>query len=406
MFFFNVPMFKKMGRILPDRAPRKLLSTWFFFVLCTGYSTLYGNSTFSYGELLRQAREELGRLRYDEALQKLEIADSLGAQRTAPYYEIEGRAWIGKGDLTTALESFERSIQLEPANPSLLKEMVAGFEELKKPDKTFRFTRLSLNQNPDHPEYRYKALVLSSRLGNVNYYRETLLWIQKNNPYKEDLAAIEAEVNTVNEGGKIDESISKCRKYLLYFPENSYLHRILLLSLKKKQSPLLEQALLDRAAIFRNEPIYAYESALEFLQNKKFNESLAMSRRAFYLSLKKEGKAGKEILYPLYRIYRQRGNVSDIQAIEILQGILESNRVLDEEFLDSKLKQTGFNREFLLFSLFYIQKNETSTSKKREEEWKRLFEKIRRQKEEDDISHTISPFSYDPEESEMFSERK
>ncbi|MBM9501371.1 hypothetical protein JWG44_14030 [Leptospira sp. 201903071] len=405
MFFFNVPMFKKMGRILPDRAPGKLLSTWFFFVLCTGYSTLHGNSTFSYGELLRQAKEELGRLRYDEALQKLEIADSLGTKRTAPYYEIEGRAWIGKGDLTTALESFEKSIQIEPANQPLLQEIIAGFEELKKPDKTFRFTRLSLNQNPNHPEYRYKALVLSSRLGNLNYYKETLFWIQKNNPYREDQAAIEAEVNTSNETGKIDEAISKCRKYLLYFPENSYLHRILLLSLKKKQSPLLEQALLDRAAIFRDEPIFAYESALEFLQNKRYNESLAMSRRAFYLSLKKEGRAGKEILYPLHRIYRQRGNVSDIQAIEILQEIVESNHPLDEEFLDSKLKQTGFNRELLLFSLFYIQKNATSTSKKKAEMWKGVFGKIRRQKEEDDISHTISPFSYDPEESETLSEK-
>ncbi|TGK14238.1 tetratricopeptide repeat protein [Leptospira stimsonii] len=403
MFFFNVPMFKKMGRILPDRAPGKLLSTWFFFVLCTGYSTLHGNSTFSYGELLRQAKEELGRLRYDEALQKLEIADSLGTKRTAPYYEIEGRAWIGKGDLTTALESFEKSIQIEPENQDLLREMVAGYEELKKPDKAFLFTRLSLTQRPDLPEYRYKALILSSRLGNLNYYKETLLWIQKNNPYKEDKDAIDAEVNTSFEAGKIDETISKCRKYLLYFPENSLLHRILLLSLKKKNSPLLEQALLDRAAIFRNEPIYSYESSLEFLQNKRYNDALAMSRRAFYLSLKKEGRAGKEILYPLHRIYRQRGSVSDIQAIEILQEIVEFNRTLDEEFLDAKLKQTGFNRELLLFALFYIQKNETSTSMQRREEWKSVFGNIRKQKEEDDLSIIISPFSFDPEESEMLS---
>ncbi|RHX84436.1 tetratricopeptide repeat protein [Leptospira stimsonii] len=405
MFFFNVPMFKKMGRILPDRAPGKLLSTWFFFVLCTGYSTLHGNSTFSYGELLRQAKEELGRLRYDEALQKLEIADSLGTKRTAPYYEIEGRVWIGKGDLTTALESFEKSIQIEPENQDLLREMVAGYEELKKPDKAFLFTRLSLTQRPDLPEYRYKALILSSRLGNLNYYKETLLWIQKNNPYKEDKDAIDAEVNTSFEAGKIDETISKCRKYLLYFPENSLLHRILLLSLKKKNSPLLEQALLDRAAIFRNEPIYSYESSLEFLQNKRYNDALAMSRRAFYLSLKKEGRAGKEILYPLHRIYRQRGSVSDIQAIEILQEIVEFNRTLDEEFLDAKLKQTGFNRELLLFALFYIQKNETSTSMQRREEWKSVFGNIRKQKEEDDLSIIISPFSFDPEESEMLSEK-
>lgn len=114
----------------------------------------------------------------------------------------------------------------------------------------------------------------------------------------------------------------------------------------------MEQFLLDRAAIFRNEPIFAYESALEFLQNRKFNDSLAMSRRAFYLSLKKNGNCEKEILYPLHRIYRQQGSITDVQAIEILQEIVESGRKIDSEFLDAKLKQTGYNRELLLFSLF------------------------------------------------------
>lgn len=138
------------------------------------------------------------------------------------------------------------------------------------------------------------------------------------------------------------------------------------------------QALLDRASIFRNEPIFAYESALEFLQNRKFNDSLAMSRRAFFLSLKKNGKPDKEILYPLHRIYRHQGSVTDIQAIEILQDIVESGRKIDPEFLDSKLKQTGFNRELLLFSLFYLRKNPGRSSDLKEQEWKSQFAKIRK----------------------------
>lgn len=394
-----------MGRILPDKLAGRLLSTCFFFVLCTGYSTLYGNSTFSYEELLRQAREELGRLRYDQALQKLEIADSLGNKRSGVYYEIEGRAWIGKGDLTTALESFEKSIVVEPTNYGLMTEIVVGYEELRKPDKAFRFTRLSLSQNGENPELRYKALVLSSRLGNLPYYEETLRWIRESNPYKNDLSAIEAEVDSSYESGKIDESIAKCKKYLLYFPENAYLHRILLLSLKKKRSPFLEQALLNRAAIFREEPIYAYESGLEFLQNRRFNDALALSRRAFYLSLKKNGRAEKEILYPLHRIYRQQGSVSDIQAIEILQEIIETKRELNEDFLDSKLKQTGYNRELLLFSLFFLQKKPSRSSDQRSEEWKIFFGKIRKQQEDEDLSQVVSPFALDPEESAFLSEK-
>ncbi|RHX77747.1 tetratricopeptide repeat protein [Leptospira yasudae] len=405
MFFFNVPMFKKMGRILPDRLPGKLLSTCFFFLLCTGYSTLYGNSTFSYGELLRQAREELGRLRYDEALQKLEIANSLGNKKTATYYEIEGRAWIGKGDLTTAMESFEKSLAIEPDNSVLWIEIVSGYEELKKPAKAYHFARLSLFQNQENPILRYKILVLSSRLGNLEYYKETLRWIEDNNPYQNDLSAIEAEVNTSYETGKIDESIVKCKKFLLYFPENRFLHRILLLCLKKKKSAGLEQALLDRAAIFRNEPIFAYESALEFLQNRRFVESLSMSRRAYYLTLKKNGQPSKEILYPLHRIYRQRGSVVDIQAIEILQEIVETGKEANETFLDAKLKQTGFNRELLLYALFQLRKNPSKTSEQRSNEWKSFFAKLRKQQEEEDLSNIISPFTYDTEESDFLSER-
>ncbi|WP_061221624.1 tetratricopeptide repeat protein [Leptospira borgpetersenii] len=405
MFFFNVPMFKKMGRILPNRLAGRLLSTWFFFVLCTGYSTLYGNSTFSYSELLKQAREELNHLRYDKALQKLQIADSLGNKRTGAYYEIEGRAWIGKGDLTTAMESFEKSIALDPENFSLMDEISAGYEELKKPTKAYQFARLSLFKNPENPPLRYKILILSSKLGNLGYYDETLNWIHKNNPYKEDLSAIEAEVNASYEFGRIEETISKCRKFLLYFPDNPFLHRTLLLSLKKKKSSNLEQFLLDRAAIFRNEPIFAYQAALEFLQNRKFNDSLAMSRRAFYLSLKKSGNCEKEILYPLHRIYRQQGSVTDVQAIEILQEIVESERKINPEFLDAKLKQTGYNRELLLFSLFYLQRNPTQDSNLKAEEWKSHFAKIRKQKEEEDLSQIISPFAYDSEESSFLSER-
>ncbi|TGK25545.1 hypothetical protein EHQ05_11590 [Leptospira yasudae] len=405
MFFFNVPMFKKMGRILPDRLPGKLLSTCFFFLLCTGYSTLYGNSTFSYGELLRQAREELGRLRYDEALQKLEIANSLGNKKTATYYEIEGRAWIGKGDLTTAMESFEKSLAIEPDNSVLWIEIVSGYEELKKPAKAYHFARLSLSQNQENPILRYKILVLSSRLGNLEYYKETLRWIEDNNPYQNDLSAIEAEVNTSYETGKIDESIVKCKKFLLYFPENRFLHRILLLCLKKKKSAGLEQALLDRAAIFRNEPIFAYESALEFLQNRRFVESLSMSRRAYYLTLKKNGQPSKEILYPLHRIYRQQGSVVDIQAIEILQEIVETGKEANETFLDAKLKQTGFNRELLLYALFQLRKNPSKTSEQRSNEWKSFFAKLRKQQEEEDLSNIISPFTYDTEESDFLSER-
>lgn len=398
-------MFKKMGRILPNRLAGRLLSTWLFFLLCTSYSTVYGNSTFSYSELLRQAQEELNRLRYDEALQKLEIADSIGNKNTALYYELEGRAWIGKGDLVTALKSFEKSILLDPDHSSLMNEIFTGYEELNKPVKSFQFARLSLSKNPENPPLRYKVLVLSSRLGNLEYYDETLDWIRNNNPYKEDLAAIESEINNSHESGRIDDTISKCRKFLSFFPDNLLLHKILLLSLKKKKSSDLVQALLDRASIFRNEPIFAYESALEFLQNRKFNDSLAMSRRAFFLSLKKNGKPDKEILYPLHRIYRHQGSVTDIQAIEILQDIVESGRKIDPEFLDSKLKQTGFNRELLLFSLFYLRKNPGRSSDLKEQEWKSQFAKIRKKQEEEDLSKIVSPFTYDPEESYFLFER-
>ncbi|TGK31514.1 hypothetical protein EHQ12_02080 [Leptospira gomenensis] len=400
-----------MGRILPDRPPGKLLSTCFFFLLCTGYSTLFGNSTFSYEELLRQAREEVFRQRYDQALQKLEIADSVGEPKTGSYYEIEGRAWIGKGDLTTALESFEKSLALDPNHPSLLSDLILGYEELRKPDKAFQFVRLGLSQNPENPVVRYKALVLSSRLGNLNYFRQTLRWIGEHNPYKDDLPAIEAEIKQSFESGKIDDTISKCSKFIPHFPENPLLHRMFLLSLKKKRFstqiqngsfPLrLEQALLDRAAVFRNEPIFAYESALEFLQNKRWNDALALARRAFFLNLKKDGRAEKEILYPIHRIYRQRGMDLDVQAIEILQEIVESGRSVDAIFLDSKLKQTGFNRELLLYSLAFLKYQKRGNSHTQTATWRDSYSKLRKQQEEEDLSHVVSPFALDPEESEF-----
>ncbi len=131
-----------------------------------------------------------------------------------------------------------------------------------------------------------------------------------------------------------------------------------------------------------------------------------MSRRAIFLSLLKNGKPDKENLYPLHRIYRHQGSVTDIQAIEILQDIVESGRKIDPEILDAKLNLTGFNRELLLFSLFYLQINFGSSSDHKAQEWKSQFAKISKKQEEEDLSKIVSPFAYDSEESSFLSERR
>lgn len=84
---------------------------------------------------------------------------------------------------------------------------------------------------------------------------------------------------------------------------------------------------------------------------------------------------------------------------------MESGRKIDPEFLDAKLNQTGFNRELLLFSLFYLQINFGSSSDHKAQEWKSQFAKIRKKQEEEDLSKIVSPFAYDSEESSFLSER-
>ncbi|PJZ66168.1 hypothetical protein CH371_07710 [Leptospira wolffii] len=376
---------------------RLTLSVWFFLVICTIKSVLALSSTFSWEELIQQAAEEAARGRYQQALEKLQIADETGERRDYRYYWILGRAQLGKGEELEALKSFETSVRLEPDQPKLLREMTDLYDSLRFPDKALETARVVLAKDPSDRNLRYRAMLWSSRVGNLEYYRAALRELESDNPYLAEEQALLEEISEMQKSGKIDESLERCKRFLPYFPRNRNLHRLCILSYKAKSGSLYEEGLVQRATIFRDEPIYYHILSMEYLDQRRFPESAALARRALLLALKKTPFPDKDYLLPLRRSYIQNGSDSGIQATELLEEIIQKKKRLTIEEWDALLKHSSFNWEVLAFALKAISESETEENADAiSHEWKEAYKNQKSQELERDLSRFAGPFVLDP----------
>ncbi|PJZ68250.1 hypothetical protein CH373_04460 [Leptospira perolatii] len=375
---------------------KRTLSIWFFLGFCTIKSVQPLSSTFSWEELIQQATEELERTRYEQALDKLRIADESEYPRDARYYWIQGKALLGKGEDLEALKSFEASIRLQPEQNALLREMTDLYDSLRIADKALNTSRVLLARNPDDINLRYRAVIWASKIGNLEYYKQNLSDLEFNNPYKAEISALLDEIRGFQEKSQHKEVLDRCSRFLPYFPRNRQLHRICLSSKKAKDQTSYENGLLDRAAIFREDPIYHHELTMEYLDKRKFVQAGAMARRSYLLALEQSMFLDKDYLMPIRRIYVQNGASKDVHAIELLEEILLSKKSLSSEEWDSVLRQTGFNWEILVFAIHVLQDSETEgEANTLAKEWKEMYLELRGEELERDFSRFAGPYYLD-----------
>ncbi|TGL64128.1 hypothetical protein [Leptospira sarikeiensis] len=375
---------------------RRTLSIWFFLVICTIKSVLALSSTFSWEELIQQASEEALRGRYQQALEKLQIADETGEPRDFRYYWILGKAQHGKGEELEALKSYETSLRLNPDQTKLLQEMTDLYDSLRFPDKALNTARVLLAKDPENRDLRYKTLLWSSRIGDLEYFRAGLQELESSNPYQADEAALLDEISNFQKTGKIEDSIARCKRFLPYFPRNKNLHRLCILSYKSKDSGLYEEGLLQRANIFREEPIFHHILSMEYLDQRRFLESAALGRRALLLSLRKTLFPEKDYLLPLRRYYIQIGSDPGILGTELLEEVIKNRKILSVEEWNVLLKHSSFSWEVLVFALRSISETEPEErvwiiSK----EWKEMYKNLKAQELERDLSKYSGPYSLD-----------
>ncbi|TGJ99787.1 hypothetical protein EHO59_17760 [Leptospira semungkisensis] len=375
---------------------RLTLSVWFFLVICTIKSVLALSSTFSWEELIQQAAEEALRGRYQQALEKLQIADETGEPRDFRYYWILGKTLHGKGDELEALKSFETSLRMNPDQPKILQEMTDLYDSLRFPNKALDTARVLLAKDPENRELRYRALLWSSRIGNLEYYRAALQELETNNPYLADEQALLDEITGFQKAGKLDDSIARCKRFLPFFPRNKNLHRLCLLSYKSKDASLYEEGLIQRAVIFRDEPIYHHILSMEYLDQRRFVESAALARRALLLALRKAPFPDKDYLLPLRRYYIQIGSDSGIQATELLEEVIRNKKNLSTEEWSVLLNHSSYNWEVLAFALKALPELEPDEKVRIiSREWRESYKNLKLQELEKDLSRFAGPYHLD-----------
>ncbi|MEI1279996.1 hypothetical protein V6Z05_16815 [Leptospira venezuelensis] len=375
---------------------RRTLSIWFFLVICTIKSVLALSSTFSWEELIQQAAEEALRGRYQQALEKLQIADETGEPRDFRYYWILGKSQKGKGEELEALKSYETSLRLNPNQTKLLEEMTDLYDSLRFPDKALNTARVLLSRDPENRNLRYKALLWSSRIGDIEYYKATLKELESSNPYLAEEQALLDEISGFQKVGKIEDSIARCKRFLPYFPRNKNLHRLCILSYKSKDSNLYEEGLLQRANIFRDEPIFHHILSMEYLDQRRFIESAALARRALLLSLRKSLFPDKDYLLPLRRYYIQIGSDSGILGTELLEEIIRTKKNPSVEEWNVLLKHSSYSWEVLVFALRSVAETEQEESALIiSKEWKDMYKNLKASELEKDLSRYSGPYSID-----------
>ncbi|EQA45557.1 hypothetical protein LEP1GSC050_2070 [Leptospira broomii serovar Hurstbridge str. 5399] len=375
---------------------RRTFSIWFFLVICTIKSILPLNSTFSWEELLQQAAEEVRRGRYEQGLEKLRIADETGEPRDFRYYWVLGKAQLGQGSELDALRNFRYSLQLQPDQQPLLREMTELYDRLRLPDKALETARVILSKQPDDAELRYRAMIWASRTGNLEYYKNALRELEVSNPYASDERALLDEIRILQSAKKDDDVITRCRKFLPFFPKNKDLHRTCILSYRNKAPKLFEEGLIQRAVIFRDDPVFQHILSMEYLDQKRYADSCALARRALLLALQQSQFPEKDYLVPIRRIYLQNGSVSDLLAMDLLEDVLLKKKKLSGSEWETLLKQTRFNWEILSFAISEINKSErTDESDKAVSDLRQRYLSLRGPEREKDLSRFAGPYYLD-----------
>ncbi|MCE9502080.1 MAG: hypothetical protein K8R21_16485 [Leptospira sp.] len=312
-------------------------------------------STFSYDELLNQAERNIRELRHPKAIEKLNIAATLVKTPESRFYFLNGEANLGIGQEDEALRNFKQSIDLNPKQPDVLLRLVAMYDKLNKPVNAFHNLKLYLAIFPDNREGMYRALVLSARTGNEAFRKYILNRFRTTNIYKNDRAAVISVIEKLLSEKKYPEAKKECRKYLLYFPEEESLHNFLFVAQKNIHESEVENILIDTASIFRFNPKFTISYGMYLFEKNRYFEALSTLRRAFLVSLLvNKFNADEEILFFIRQTYYEMRMESDAGAAGSLIETMSKRENQDLQNLDSLIKLYSNNREYILFTIFYL----------------------------------------------------
>jgi hypothetical protein len=307
-------------------------------------TSLFSNEV--YESYLEKAYDYFIQKNFTLSLQKLEYLDKNGFEKDWRYFSILGEILEAKGEDKEAIKNYTLSIALNQTNEVLFKKLYELNSKQKKIANAFDFIRLYLSQKDDDIILRYKASLLSKRLGENEYFTYSIKKIQKLNPHDKQKVMEDLKKN------KLDKTnIIYLENILPYFPLEKEIHdlRIQYYSNSKNEFQL-EEALLEKAILFDLDKRALFDIATFYKKKKKYYKALNLFRRIFYSEVSEKKEFSKESIYFLKECYRNM-NRDDYKGFDELEKFsVQEDKI---SFLKSLSISFPYNREILYLGYIF-----------------------------------------------------
>ncbi|MCB1142422.1 MAG: hypothetical protein H7A24_00975 [Leptospiraceae bacterium] len=314
-----------------------------------------------YRTLLTESEFYYSTGRKDICLQKLDtILSKYPEHLEYGYYSLRGSLDEERGDLLKAMVSYKRALYLKPENSDLAKKILQFYEGERKLRDAFDFARIYLNLKPDDQDTRFRALVLSSRLGERKYF----LYAEKklgNSPEKEKEEEHLKNLKSHLQKKEYKEGYELSKRLLPHFAFHPKFHSYHRIFLKESGRPEdeVEESLIDSAAIFWKDQKYSFQLATHYSDRKKYFRAMNLFRRMLSQSLRKnEGKIEEEILYLIRDTYYKLDRKDQAISISHLIDLNRKKEKLDESDFFAHYS-SGRNREFLSYLMYHFKEKES-----------------------------------------------
>lgn len=318
-----------------------------------------------YDDSLERALYYMANQKLNIAKQKLEKLQVDYENLDYRFYTIKGELYLKLDQVDEAIEAFEISSRMSSAQkidqPLVAKKLYELYLNSRKLHKAFDYIRLYLAQNPGDKKARYDSLVLSSRLGKLNYFNAV------SSRFLKDLKDSEKKIPDIEkwiQKKEYKKAFELASEEILKNPMNPKLHglkRIAQNSLDSK-SDEMENVLLGMAAIFFQEKKYSLLLGNFYkLQNRKF-QAINLYRRMFSQSLKSDKyEFDEEVLYLIRDSYYELGRTKDAFAIsELIQMCRRGDHQIEEDLWNAY--KLSYNREILVFLIFHVREKKQNES--------------------------------------------
>ncbi len=285
-----------------------------------------------------------------EKLQKIDLEYELKDWR---FYSLKGEIEEQLGETTEALKNYTIAVSLNQTNSELFKRIYEIYTNLKKPFHAFEYIRLYLSQNPYDTRMRYKAMLLSKRIGEDKYFEFSKNKFNSESIPESEFINLELKLKQ-KKYNELETNLTEL-KYKYPFEVGIYnLEKKIFLETKNKTK--LEENFLEQAILFESKERVILELANFYKEEKKYLKALNLYRKYFFLSLKKEKIFEANIF--LKEIYRSL-NKNDFLAFDELEDFF----LVPQKLLQLKRLSITYpnQREILILGIYFSKKEKNET---------------------------------------------